>query len=191
MILIASFPRSGNHLVRFFVEYVTGRATLGCRANPDDLPIVQSFTGPELSHVDVSRPVARKAHFAKEIRAGQKLEKYGALVFVRRSFAKAITSHTRDASGIEKFRLTYDSVKQYLRLWRFYRSWKGPKIALAYELLVSDSAADELARLFSFLGESVIPERADDAIRDFRRLRGVYGHSTRPVGHREFISDVI
>ena len=33
MIDILSYPRSGNHLVRYLVEYLSGRATCGCVGN--------------------------------------------------------------------------------------------------------------------------------------------------------------
>ena len=36
---LISFPRSGNHLVRFFIELLTERPTRGCSGNSNDVPI--------------------------------------------------------------------------------------------------------------------------------------------------------
>ena len=40
--VLLSFPRSGNHLVRFFIELLSEQPTNGCIENPKDIPIFQN-----------------------------------------------------------------------------------------------------------------------------------------------------
>ncbi|HUG61719.1 MAG TPA: hypothetical protein VMP03_07730 [Methylomirabilota bacterium] len=93
MLVIASFPRSGNHLVRFMVEYLTGRPTLGCATNPVDVPICRN-TFPDdpdvLAHVG-GEPIARKVHFVREIAPMD--PPASRLLLVRRDPTEALLSH--------------------------------------------------------------------------------------------------
>jgi len=65
MIFIISFPRSGNQLTRFLLEWFSGRPTLGCCGNGRDVPL---HTKPELksvlSHVNPKlKPIGSKHHY--------------------------------------------------------------------------------------------------------------------------------
>lgn len=64
--ILLSYPRSGNHWVRFVLEWFSGRPSLGCRTNPRDRPIATNRFTSELNpleHVDLSaEPVCRKSH---------------------------------------------------------------------------------------------------------------------------------
>jgi hypothetical protein len=40
--ILLSFPRSGNHLVRFFIELLSEQPTHGCIENKNDIPIFQN-----------------------------------------------------------------------------------------------------------------------------------------------------
>lgn len=40
--IILSYPRSGNHLLRFFIELLTEQPTFGCECNNKDIPIYQN-----------------------------------------------------------------------------------------------------------------------------------------------------
>ena len=42
MKVLLSYPRSGNHLVRFFIELLTERPTFGCIGNKNDIPIFEN-----------------------------------------------------------------------------------------------------------------------------------------------------
>lgn len=41
--VILSYPRSGNHLVRFFIELITETQTNGCKYNSKDVPIYKNI----------------------------------------------------------------------------------------------------------------------------------------------------
>ncbi len=42
MNIILSYPRSGNHLTRFFIELLTEKPTFDCIGNPNDVPIYKN-----------------------------------------------------------------------------------------------------------------------------------------------------
>lgn len=59
---ILSYPRSGNHLIRFLVEFLTSKPTKGSQNSPKDVPICfNTFPDPSvLEHVN------REANFSFE-----------------------------------------------------------------------------------------------------------------------------
>ena len=65
MNIIASYPRSGNHLYRFIIEYTTGKFTQGIFSNEKDKLLFnnkfENKVNP-LKHVDPSRMIGIKAH---------------------------------------------------------------------------------------------------------------------------------
>ena len=40
--VLLSYPRSGNHLVRFFIELLSEKPTFGCGDNPKDIEIYKN-----------------------------------------------------------------------------------------------------------------------------------------------------
>ena len=42
MRILLSYPRSGNHLVRFFIELLSELPTFGCRSNKKDIEIYKN-----------------------------------------------------------------------------------------------------------------------------------------------------
>lgn len=64
-IMILSYPRSGNHLTRFIIEYISGRPTMGCYNNSKDTPIRERFqyNKSPLNHVECDKNfIAYKFH---------------------------------------------------------------------------------------------------------------------------------
>ncbi len=53
--VLLSYPHSGNHWVRFIIEYLTGYPTCGIRSNKNDVPIYRNvfpLTSHPLAHVN-------------------------------------------------------------------------------------------------------------------------------------------
>ena len=64
-LIIASYPRSGNHLYRFILEFVTGFHTQGCVPNRNDVPIFRNTfekIPAALNHVNPFNRIGIKAH---------------------------------------------------------------------------------------------------------------------------------
>lgn len=186
--LIASYPRSGNNLVRFFIEYVTGRATLGCADTPEDGPIFAGAVFAELAHVCHKDPVARKAHQADEIRALQRRVPLGKMILVQRDPAEAILSYRPRPKGMSRLRYLWKvagDARRYNALNRLFRSWPHPKLLVRYDYLTSGKGAVEITRIVRFLGEADSP-RGRQAVKNFRDLREYFGEAHQPSHMRSF-----
>ena len=63
MVGLLSYPRCGNHLVRYIIEWMTGEETLGCASDRRiDSPIHERKGVKLLKHVKSGNPVATKEH---------------------------------------------------------------------------------------------------------------------------------
>ena len=183
MLLIASFPRSGNHLIRFLIEYLTGRPTLGCPDQPADRPLFQNeFPGrPDiLSHVR-GEPVGQKVHFRNNVKAIEASAAIGGRVLIRRDPIEAIASH---CGGIRFSSIAlYKSIRRYAALERDYQRWPEPKVALSYERLITtdrNAFLGEVDKLLPLLGD-VDGDRLTHLRDNFRHLRNVCAKMKAPT----------
>lgn len=167
---IVSYPRSGNHLCRFLVEYITGSSTQGCIGTVGDVPICENKfpNNPDvLSHVEIDNIIAQKAHSAKE------LKNYGMslginperILFIFRNPVDAILSHTppKQFSGdklLSKISLEMDIWMDLVYL--FVRTPLKCE-AIFYDDLISDNM-EEYSRALTALC------RIFDSESDFGRL---------------------
>ena len=176
MFLIASYPRSGNHLVRSCVEYVTGRPTLGCPGNPKDIPIhLNGFAdAPEiLSHVN-GDAVAHKVHFVPELENLLRLHQISKFIFIKRNATEAILAHIASQNRRLSFKRLNRQIYKYTELESYYAGSELPKICINYQNLISQDAdiySAELDKLFQFLGPLVIPHYSDDLKANFGVFR--------------------
>lgn len=123
---ILSYPRSGNHLVRTFVEYMTKRPTIGCFNDPQDPPIYKRNeelrTTINISKPEDVVPVAIKSHFASDI--ATQLHSEDNLILLLRSPIECVTSHKDNhKSAIAKYQKNLD----------FFMQFKNKKLLLFYE----------------------------------------------------------
>jgi len=180
--LIVSFPRSGNHLCRFIIEYITGMATQGCLANPKDVPICENVfeSNPTiLSHVRRCEYVGQKAHSWEEVKeySNHLSISFSAVLLILRDPINAIVGHIL-AEKME------DDLDEVLRT--FYDSWQQlliqtvrtpmRKAILNYDDLVSDLPSSYLIALQAItetFWEEVIPNRLFEMISDFDTFRAI------------------
>lgn len=192
--LIASLPRSGNHLVRFIVEYVTGRETLGIRSNDRDLPLRLSRFPLEphvLAHVG-GPAIGRKVHFSWEIRQEFRNGSYDGAIVVHRKVDEAAFSHMvksaeyqawQQSRGWERWRAYRTFVSAcalyFTRCDKFYRAIKElpiPCVFVSYEKLISEQREEflpELHKLQRALGAAVDEGRMCFLAENFPELRRI------------------
>jgi hypothetical protein len=151
---LLSYPRSGNHWVRFIIEFITGRPTHGCVGNARDLPIaMNSFPGREtpLSHVDQNADfVVWKAHALGEVQEPRRL------IFILRDFKECIVRHIDyDVNQFER------SFIEYLELISFFDKHQGEKLVIGYEnlLLAPSEIVKSLAK--------ILPESRPELVAQF------------------------
>ena len=160
---ILSYPRSGNHFLRFLVEAATGRPTLGANDHETyrtprgfmDLPI---FLRLENLDVPEPRPVLVKRH---TIREGDDFSK---VVFLVRDPVEAILSHLRDCSH-EKFPAQAErEVTIFSQNFAYVQEHpRGTTLTVDYEDLLSNSA-QVLTSVLDFLEVTVSKERFERAL---------------------------
>lgn len=177
--LLMSYPRSGNHLVRAFLEAASGQPTLGCRENPKDLPIrdrglVDTAAFPRRS----DEPVAQKIHRVYEemiiLRDGLNINRI--CLIVRDPGRCVISQMHRSLEDLSWWKMrraerrlrrpsyvarqTVLGLEQWLSLVDHYIASDLPKLALTFEALTSESRLTEVNdRLLPFFG---INERFDN-----------------------------
>lgn len=188
---LLSYPRSGNHWVRFIIEYITAKPTHGCIANEKDPPIhANCFPQDEkpLKHVDSSSSyVIWKAHTLDELRGTARL------VFIIRDFKECIPRHT--SYDMDQFETCF---KEYLDLLQFYDSHQKPKLLIYYEELLAScvDTAIKLAALLPDVRRDLVAEFANNADRykrintlaTGRRWAGCVS-DFQPVYHYRLLSD--
>jgi len=153
---ILSYPRSGNHLVRYLVEVMTKRSTLGCIDNErDDTPICRRPNIEYLDEVLCENPVARKSHDASDIKNASNL-----LLVLRNPIDTIISHHFKqDAIQVSNKNNAKFGAAIFLKNLKFYASFSGKKAIVKYEDLVSDSyekALTTIADMFDIKNETLI-----------------------------------
>ena len=122
--IIASFPRSGNHWVRYIVEWFSKRPTIG--DGKRDLPIYKKVGLKGIS----GKPIAKKRHRIDESMHDKKL-----LLIVRNFMEnKDIIDHQTIDYEAHKYHLP----DVYMGLIEQYDVWPEDKIILYYEDLMDD-----------------------------------------------------
>jgi len=146
---ILSYPRSGNHLIRTYIEYMTKHPTLGRNIN-DDPPIFQR--NERLNNflkISNKNPIAIKAHYAKK-NISPYLHPKDSLIFILRSPIECCISHGNQP----------DYKEEYIKNINFFINFKGPKLLLYYEDIVDKTNNEFICKLGAFfnINSNVIEE---------------------------------
>lgn len=153
--VLLSFPRSGNHLVRFLIEFITARPTNGCLGSPEDPPLSKNVykDNPRvLEHVS-GFPQWWKYHWPEKIIYDvhyKRLATPDALILIARDPREAISKHVFHQWNEGR-------VQHYIGKWlesvEYFRGFQGRKYLLRYEELVSPFTREQTIRdLSSFVG---------------------------------------
>ena len=147
---ILSYPRSGNHLVRYMIEFMTKQATLGCRGNEHiDTPI-RDRGGVRYLYDVSNTPIARKAHSAVEIN----VVNARSIILILRNPVDAVVSHKipqtdYDHTHLQKRGITNTGIDTsdfrkwvniFIKNLLLYEGFEGKKAVIKYEELMSDTA---------------------------------------------------
>jgi len=130
--MILSYPRSGNHLTRFIIEYISSRPTMGCYNSLSDTPINERFHGDRktLEHVSKNKNfIAYKFHknpFFDFI--------FNKRIIIIRDWRDAITSHAKKGSDHSEDFIRKTS-KSYIDI---IRNIKENDLVVDYKELLND-----------------------------------------------------
>lgn len=132
--ILLSYPRSGNHWVRFIIEWFSGRPTKGL--SPNDPPIKTSILNQKiLSHV--------KGEFIVHKKHGVPKGNINKLILILRNPKECIYRQTKN--------LNVDQINAYMKLINFYENYKGEKFLMYYEDLITDPK-NTVTTLVNFMG---------------------------------------
>ncbi|WP_146345513.1 hypothetical protein [Falsiphaeobacter marinintestinus] len=147
---IASYPRSGNHLVRALVEFASHRPTLGCPGSTRDTPIHSRDPNAKADVIAISdsKPIACKSHFLEQILRHSHDAHAGRFLLITRDPVAAISSHLARSVGKKLYVsdralriLVERELNTYLSLLYAYRSQPEPQRAhIRFEDLIAVGA---------------------------------------------------
>lgn len=144
MHVLLSYPRSGNSWVRYAIEYITGRPTLGADQTSGKHGASVAAVADGLSHVDLGAdPVLQKKHvLSSNIDLGRPM------IFLVRDYHEAVMRHK-----YHKYRHTPPTTE--LDCWaeaaRQFHECPHPKIMSRYEDIIGENQIDEIRRIIEFL----------------------------------------
>ncbi len=169
---ILSYPRSGNHLVRGLVEYLTKKPTNGCLTNPEDTTIQSRLENVSTDFQGISgNPEWTKAHDPME--ELKNVTHRSKLILIVRDPLEALPSHlktTKDdmLSNLKPYSKHHD---WYVNILNRFQIWTGPKLLLYYEDLVFDQVEHHttcVKQLGEFL--QVSPDLIDSCIQNWETI---------------------
>ena len=130
--ILASYPRSANHWVRYIVEFLSKQPTLGeGNRNRDrkDPPVFQRLEGEE--YYESMQPIAIKRHSIRDTD-----DRSMKMIFVIRDYREVIKRHLAKPFSIFRIAGIEQNVRMYLDLIHHYQTWPSSKLLVRYEDLV-------------------------------------------------------
>lgn len=143
MKFLISYPRSGNHLVRFFIELLSGNPTLGCKESEHvDIPIYQN-TFPETVHFDIKNDFDKVDCFRKYHQPVSSFTDRDELICIVRNPYEVLLRHANQ--NMDQYDVFFDIVD-------FYDKFTGKKLLLYYEDILNDKKTF-ITTLYNFLDD--------------------------------------
>ena len=142
MKIILSYPRSGNHLTRFFIELLTEKPTFGCLINPLDIPIYQNkFTTDlpfniNINNINNIKDCYYKYHYIPKKDCSN-------LIFIIRNPKEVLLRH-------HNYIMDYNIFNKYFDCIDYYINFNGNKILFFYEDIITNKV-EFINKLYHFL----------------------------------------
>jgi len=122
--ILLSYPRSGNHLVRFFIELLSETPTYGCKGNNKDKEIYRNVFE-EIIPFNITNFDKRKCYFKYHFPPSKDVI-LNKLILIVRNPKEVLLRHNC-------YRINIKSFEGYFKNIDFYNNYKGKKILLYYE----------------------------------------------------------
>lgn len=142
--IILSYPRSGNHLCRFFIELLSEIPTFGCKTNNIDIEIYKNiFT--EKIPFNIKENYSKsdayyKYHGPNPLFQNKNLKN---LIFIIRNPREVLLRHNN-------YNLRFNSFRLYFKNIDFYNNFNGKKILFYYEDIITNKK-EFINKLYDFL----------------------------------------
>jgi hypothetical protein len=137
--ILLSYPRSGNHLTRFFIELLMEEPTFGCDYNKEDVPIYQNKFKNDLPfniNINNINNCYYKYHEPPTIKCSN-------LIFIIRNPKEVLLRHSNNKINTRLFDIYFNCIN-------FYINFNGNKIIFFYEDMITDKI-NFINKLYEFL----------------------------------------
>ena len=128
--ILLSYPRSGNHLVRFFIELLSETPTFGCKGNERDIEIYKNVF-PEEVPFNISDFNKMDCYFKYHSPPKNKNLRQNKLILIIRN-PKEVLLRTNN------YKIKNHSFNTYYRNIDYYNNHKGEKLLLYYEDIITN-----------------------------------------------------
>ncbi len=148
--ILLSYPRSGNHLVRFFIELLTETKTNGCKGNRSgkDIPVYKNkyeFDVP--FNINEEKTNENIIEFYKYHNGFEIKDPINKLILILRNPREVLLRHHNNKMV---FTNKLDSFDKYFKSIDFYKKSKCDKILFFYEDIITDKIKF-INELYTFL----------------------------------------
>lgn len=147
---LLSYPRSGNHLVRFFIEVLCETPTIGVQGTAEDIPLYKNTYTMDISFnisSDTQYDLAQcYQKFHKPIPSPKTDD---TLIFLLRSPRECLIRQNGFSTWNEN--MNWYSYNAYFSLVDSYLSFPGKKCLLFYEDIITNRVSF-IIQLYNFLG---------------------------------------
>lgn len=140
--ILLSYPRSGNTWLRYCVESITQRSTIGYQ-NEGSAEFDRSSLIPELR--GQSDPILIKRHFYNHI------ESCDRLILVVRNYKESVLRHNPESK--DNLVVLKNEAGHYMSLLNYYEVFQGPKLLIYYKDLITNFIPT-INRIMVFLGKT-------------------------------------
>lgn len=127
--LLSSYPRSGNHLIRFIIEYVTGFPTKGCSSK--DLPVCTNTyeDSSVLNHVvQNAQCIIEKTHIPRSC---------SSLIAITRDYRECIVKYLKYNITKANEASILCEIQKYMRIQEWHLTTLSPVFRIQYERIIS------------------------------------------------------
>ena len=171
--IILSYPRSGNHLVRFFIELLSEKPTFGCKKNqlidieiyknifPENIPFNISDYHKNDCYIKYHDPPLEKTCVNK-------------LIFILRSPKEVLLRHN-------DMKIEINSYENYFKNIDFYINHKGKKLLLYYEDILTNKI-NFINILYEFLNLNNIEKKKLCAFKYRKIIRSIFKRNIKIMG---------
>jgi len=151
--ILLSYPRSGNHLVRFFIELLSEIPTYGCKGNKKDIEIYKNVF-PETVPFNISTFDKKDCYIKYHIPPSQNIRS-NKLILIIRNPKEALLRHNNCTLNIIG---RWDSYETYFKNIDYYNNHTGKKLLLYYEDIITNKR-NFINTLYDFLDVNNIEKK--------------------------------
>ena len=144
--VLLSYPRSGNHLCRFFIELLSELPTYGCKGSKTDVEINKNIFD-EYVPFNTLTEFNKNECYVKYHNAPSNNTSTKNLILIVRNPREVLLNHCDYKLNIKR---RWDSYCEYFKNIDYYNNHKGKKLLLYYEDMLTNKK-EFINELYDFL----------------------------------------